>query len=102
MSDGNQTKRLRIVSCARGAVGTWLAYAEFKQTWISTPNFLAIGLIDSYRITGFFFKLNSTAVIPCTARSRAFESQVVAEEPYKGRSIVGACPREKRDGRIGV
>jgi hypothetical protein len=58
--------------------------------------------MDSYLITGFFFRLKSTAVMPCTARSRAFGSHVVAEELYKGRSAVGVCPREKRDGRIGV
>ena len=40
--------------------------------------------------------------MPCTVRSRAFGSHVVAEEPYKGRSVVGVYPTEKRDGRIGI
>jgi len=63
---------------------------------------LAIGLMDSYRITGFFLRPSNTAVIPCTVRSRAFEAHVIAEEPYKGQSAVGMCPTENREGRIGI
>lgn len=65
-----------------------------ELTCISLPNFFAMPLILSYRIIGFFFKLRSTAVIPCTARVRASGFQLLGLEPYKGCTSVGLWFRE--------
>lgn len=56
----------------------------------------------SYRITGFFFRLSSTAVIPCTAASSAFGSQEFGDDPYSGRVLVGVWLKENRHGRMGA
>jgi hypothetical protein len=47
-------------------------------------SFLAIALILSYRISGFFFKLSITAISPWTCRSNALASHVLGDEPYNG------------------
>ena len=50
-------------------------------------SFLAIALIFSYRITGFFFKLSITAISPWTCLSNAIASHAFGDEPYNG--VVG-------------
>lgn len=59
-------------------------------------------LIFSYRMTGFFFRLRRTAVIPWTADSRAFESHIFGVDEYNGRALVGAWFNENKDGNIGA
>lgn len=72
------------------------------RTCISTPNFFAIGLDFSYRITGFFFRLSSTAMMPCTERSSAAASHEFGDVPYSGRVAVGVWFSENSDGSIGA
>ena len=62
---------------------------NMAHTCISTPSFFAIGLDFSYRMMGFFLRLKSTAVTPCTARSSAPGSHEFALLPYSGREVDG-------------
>ena len=104
MSTGNQTESIRIGHSAmtRSSIPDSQQTQVTVRTWISTASFLAILLIFSYRMTGFFFKLNSTAVIPRTVRSNASGSQVFGEEPYSGLAAVGVWLSENSAGNSGA
>jgi hypothetical protein len=58
-------------------------------TFISTASFLAIPLIFSYLMIGFFLRLRRTADIPWTERSRAAGSHEFGVDPYSGLAAVG-------------
>jgi hypothetical protein len=90
------------------AVNLWVSKNNFEdsgfrksRTWTSPANFFAIPLIFSYRITGFFLRLSSTAVIPWTALSSAEGSQAFGVELYRCWDGDGTWFRENRQGRIG-
>jgi hypothetical protein len=66
---------------------------------ISVPSFLAIPLIFSYRIIGFFLRLNKTPMTPWIDLSKAVESQAFGPEPYS--EVEGLWLSENRQGNDG-
>ena len=89
--DESQIGTIQIGFCAAedDALDSIPDEEHFALTWISIPNFFAIGLIFSYLITGFLRKLRRTAVTPCMDSSSALGSQVLRVEPYSGLDVDG-------------
>lgn len=85
--------------------GTWVNLKSNNDcsAWIrciiSVPSFLAMPLIFSYRITGFFLRLNKTPRTPCIDLSRAVESHAFGPDPYN--ALEEAWLRENRQGNSG-
>lgn len=100
---GNQRGTTLFV-CDAGNIFCHYTIQLYKEvlTCISIPSFLAMPLIRSYRMIGFFFRLRRTAVIPCIERSKASEFQALKLEPYNGFPALGVKLREYSEGRTGA